>query len=327
MNRVLIPPLAHPPRRPRGAVIRPLSGQTMGTTWSAKIAAANIEISVVEAAIQRELDLVVAQMSPWEPDSALSRFNRLPTGSWLQLPVEFAQVLRCALDVAEATDGAFDPTLGALTDLWGFGPAPFSGAPPEATDIRRILASAGWRRVRLENGRVFQPGGLVLDLCGIAKGFAVDRAGQALARLGVTSYLVEIGGELRGRGVKPDCQPWWVELETPAGRRLETQTLVALLGTSVATSGGYRRFFDHRGRRYAHTLDPAEGRPVAEVLSVNVLHKDCMVADALATALVAMGADRAQAFVEARGIAARIVVGDEPYREMLSSAMEAMTDC
>lgn len=283
-NRVLIPLLDRAPVRPAGAVVRTLSGRTMGTTSSVKLAASDIDIVAVETEIRRELDLVVAQMSPWEPDSFVSRFNRAEAGSWLDAPVEFTAVTRAALAVAEQTDGAFDPTLGELTNLWGFGPTPFGGTPPSIAAVEVALGTAGWRRVRLEDNRIFQPGGLALDLCGIAKGFAVDQVALAIERLGVSCYLVEVGGELRGAGVKPDGQPWWVELEAPPQPASAPKTLIALHGLSVATSGGYRRFFDHDGRRFTHTLNPVEGSPVHEqIVSASVLHRDCMVADALAT--------------------------------------------
>jgi thiamine biosynthesis lipoprotein len=261
---------------------------------------------------QRELDCVVRQMSPWEPLSDLSRYNRAAAGSWTPLPPAFAQVLRCALEIAEQTNGAFDPTLGALVDLWGFGPRPFSGAPPEAEDIAAARAAAGWRTLALDGDSLFQPGGLRLDLNGIAKGFAVDQVAAALDRAGARSYLVEVGGELRGTGAKPDGQPWWVELERPPRPEARRMTASApwspCTACRSATSGDYRRFFEHGGRRYAHTLDPATAAPVAHpTVSVTVLDASCMRADAYATALTVMAPDAALAFATAHGLAAMIL--------------------
>src|SRR4051812_45475190 len=208
MTRVLVPQFAEPPARPIGGAVLALAGETMGTTWSVKLVApptANAE--ALTAMAQRELDGVVREMSPWAPLSDLSRYNRAAPGSWTALPPAFAQVLRCALEVAEATDGAFDPTLGALVDLWGFGPRPFSGSPPDSDAVARVRETAGWRRLVLDGDTLFQPGGVRLDLNGIAKGFAVDQVAAALDRAGARSYLVEVGGELRGSGAKPDGQP------------------------------------------------------------------------------------------------------------------------
>jgi thiamine biosynthesis lipoprotein len=327
MPRVLVPAIATPPARPVGGTVRAFGGATMGTTWSVKaVLPATTDLPALEAMVQRSLDAVVAEMSPWAPLSDLSRYNRSPAGSWTPLPAATATVLRRAVEIAETSHGAFDPTLGALTDLWGFGPRPFSGGPPLAAAIAPLREAGGWKRLTLDGDALFQPGGLKLDLNGIAKGFGVDQASAALDRAGVKSYLVEVGGELRGTGAKPDGQPWWVELERPPTANDAEKTVVALHDLSVATSGDYRRFFDHDGRRYAHTLDPATGAPtVNPTVSVTVLAKDCMSADAWATALTVMAPDAALAFAAEHGLAALIVSrGATGLEERLSPALQAM---
>ncbi len=330
MPRVLVPALTTPPARPVGGAVRAFGGATMGTTWSVKaVLPATTDLAALEAMVQRALDAVVAEMSPWAPLSDLSRYNRAPAGSWTTLPPATATVLRRAIEVAEASDGAFDPSLGALVDLWGFGPRPFSGGPPLAADITPLREAGGWKRLALDGDALFQPGGLRLDLNGIAKGFGVDQAAAALDRAQVKSYLVEVGGELRGIGAKPDGQPWWVELERPPTANDAERTMVALHDLSVATSGDYRRFFDHDGRRYAHTLDPATGAPsTSAIVSVTVLAKDCMSADAWATALTVMGPDAALAFAAQHDLAALIVsrAAHGSVEERLSPALQAMLD-
>jgi len=330
MTRVLVPLLTRPPARPLGGVVHALAGQTMGTTWSVKLVAQPAaDVPGLTAMVQRALDAVVTQMSPWEPLSALCRYSRAPAGNWMPLPAEMAAVVRRAMAIAEATDGAFDPTLGALTDLWGFGPRPFSGQPPSREAVETAREAGGWKRLVLDGDALFQPGSLRLDLNGIAKGFGVDQAAAALERAGVKSYLVEVGGELRGAGAKPDGQPWWVELERAPAANDALQTLVALHDLSVATSGDYRRFFDHDGRRYAHTLDPASGAPSDRgMVSVTVLAPTCMDADAWATALTVMGPDAALAFARAHNLAALIVSrgAGEGLQERLSPALMAMLD-
>lgn len=321
-RRVVVPEIAvtdvlHP-LPGRGERVH-VTGETMGTTWSAKLyAASSSEAPRARQVVQDALDHVVNEMSPWVTASALSRFNAAPAGSWHTLPVNFFAVLRTALTIARDSKGAFDPTLGALTDAWGFGPSPVRPHPPDADDTARMRADAGWQQLEIDEAhrRVRQPGGLAIDLGGIAKGFGVDQAARALRRLGIRDFLVEVGGELRGEGVKPDGAPWWVALEQPpAGRDGEVASsdiIIALHRLSVATSGDYLRFVEHDGIRHAHTMDPRTGRPVEnDIASVTVLHESCMWADALATALLVMDRSAAMGFAVEHRIAARMVVRTE----------------
>ncbi|MGA0607575.1 FAD:protein FMN transferase [Phenylobacterium sp. VNQ135] len=305
MVRVAVPlHVTRETARPReGRAVR-LSGPTMGVSWTLQaLAPSGLGDEAIREAVQGACDRVVAQMSDWEPESDLSRFNVAPAGTWVAIPPEFATVARAALDLAEASGGAFDPGLGDLVRLWGFGPAGPVDEPPGAADL--AAARAGWRDLRLEDGRLLQPGGVRLDLSGIAKGYGVDLAAEALTALGVRDYLLEIGGELRGGGVKANGEPWWVQVERPPEARLdEPPVLIALHELSVATSGDWRRTFTAQGRRYSHTLHPLHRAPVAEPpAAVTVLHEGCMQADALCTALTVLGPD-AEAFAARRDVAA-----------------------
>ncbi len=323
MVRVLIPAIAARPVRPAGPIVR-AEGASMGTRWSALACGPGLDARAVARAVQGALDRVVAQMSPWEPASDLSRFNKAAPG-WHDLPQPLMTVLAHGLALAEDTGGAFDPAIGALVDLWGFGRVP-SATPPDEAAITDALAAGGWRRLRLDPAasRAFQPGGLRLDLSGIAKGFGVDRAADALAALGADAWLVEVGGELSGHGVRPDGQPWWVALESdPAAGAAPTR--LALHGQAVATSGDYIRCFEHDGRRYGHTLDPRTGRPLGHgLLSVSVVAKTALAADALATALLVLGPQAGPAYAERRRVAALFAL--EGGAEHLSSALAAMLD-
>lgn len=311
-NRVLIPPMDGVPPRPPGDVVLSLDGETMGTTWSVRlIGPALLGPVEARAAIEQELAAVIAAFSPWEADSEISRFNRAEPGLWTASETFWA-VLDAALDLGDETNGAVDPTLGALVDLWGFGPpGPRSVLlpVPEDEEVEAALAVSGWRRLRLnrEARGLIQPGGMRLDFSGIAKGYAVDRVSDRLTAIGATSHLVEIGGELKGRGVKPDAQPWWVEIERVEGST-EPRTVAALYEIAMATSGDYRRAFEHNGRRYPHTIDGSTGRPVSNALaSVTVLHPSAMKADAYATALTVMGPFEGPEYAEAVGLAALFV--------------------
>ncbi|WCM29894.1 FAD:protein FMN transferase [Sphingomonas sp. QA11] len=293
----------------------------MGTSWSARVVSPR-PASDIRAAIKRALDGVIAEMSNWEPDSDLSRFNRAPPGQWQALPADLLQVLDAGLAVARASGGAFDPTAGALVDLWGFGPAG-RGALPAETEV--MAAPVGWRKLEISETRARRTADVRLDLSGIAKGFGVDALARALHGLGAGDFLAEIGGELVGAGVKPDGEPWWVELEAPPGARI-APLRVALHDLAVATSGDYRRFFETGGRRYAHSIDPRTRRPVANgIAAVTVLNPRCMLADAWATALTVLGPEEGLALAIREGLAVRFVIRDASgYREILSPALDEM---
>lgn len=316
MRAVLVPleiDLAMPPA---GSVLRRAAGSTMGTSWKAVLMLPpGVDGELLARALQRELDEIVAQMSHWDEDSLLARYNRAPAGSWHALPPQFYEVAAYALDVLLDTGGAYDPAGGALVNLWGFGArGRFDQAgfyAPEPDRIAAVLAERAANTPVLDHAgrRLLQPGGAMLDFSSVAKGYAVDRLGLCLEAHGVRHYLAEVGGELRGAGVKPEGEPWWVEIEgVPDGPQAANEAVVALHGLAVATSGDYRRFFHHGPRRLSHTLDPRSGYPVANGLaSVTVLAASCMAADALSTALTVMGADEGLAFADARGIAVRFL--------------------
>lgn len=326
-NRVLIPALERVPARPSGAVLV-LTGEAMGTSWTVRAVGDPADGPRLTAAVREEIARVDAQMSHWRPDSALSRFNTADTGEAHALPEPFAGVLAYAISLAEQTNGAFDPALGALVDLWGFGPpGPRTDAPTDP-EIETARANSGWRRLeQTSDARWLQPGGLRLDLSGVAKGFAVDAVSERLTAEGASHHLVEIGGELRGCGVKPDGRPWWVELEQPPGLDAP-RMLAALHDLAVATSGDQVRVFEHDGRVFSHTLDGRTGRPVDHgVASVTVLHPSAMQADALASALTVIGPDAGMAYAEREDLAVRMILrGPDGLNERFSPAFAVMLD-
>jgi thiamine biosynthesis lipoprotein len=308
-------------RRQAGAPVISCAGETMGTSWSAQVVGAPEGIALK---IQAELDRVVAEMSHWDRASALSRFNRSEPGRWQPLSPGFATVLAAALDVAEKSDGAFDPAMGALVDLWGFGPPGPRTDLPSEDEVAAARAVSGRAHIELDDRRARRTAPAALDFSGIAKGHGIDRVAEMLRSMELPDFLVEVGGELRGEGIKPDGQPWWVDFEPVPGSPLVTLR-AALHGLSIATSGDYRRNFSHAGRDYAHTLDPRTGRPLENhVASVTVLRPCCMLADAWATALSVLGLE-GMALAEREGLAAHMVVRDGTgFTEHLSPALEAM---
>jgi thiamine biosynthesis lipoprotein len=285
-----------------------MGGRTMGTTWSLRFDNPKmIELGTVRHAVQAALHRVVAQMSTWEPSSEISGFNGAVAGSRHALAPEFAKVLGCALHWAAASGGAIDPSVGPLISLWGFGAqACTSGAPPSPADLAQARARVGWERLDFDPGTrsILQTGGTMLDLSGVAKGFAVDHVAEALRTLGLEDFIVEVGGELRGAGHRPGGGSWRVEVDAPNGRPL----VVALSNLSIATSGDRWHTHEHAGRRWSHTIDPRSGEPPRHGLSsVTVLHRECMHADALATVLAVLGPEEGLAFAERQSAAALFV--------------------
>ena len=309
-NRVLVPPeLSSRLLRaaPEGEIEK-ITGVSMGTTWSVHAVLAQPEIDLRDCT-EHALHQVIEQMSTWEPTSHLSRFNRAAPITWCELPAECWHVLTYALWLARATNGAYDPSIGVLTNLWGFGPLGPRTAPPSASEIDEARTHTGWQRIELSSveRRAYQPGGIEIDFSSIAKGYAVDHVARALEASGINDYLVEIGGELRGAGCKQDDSPWWVEIERIDADDCE-RTLVALHELSVATSGDYRRYIDSDGTRYSHSIDPRTGWPIDNALaSVTVLARECMHADALATALHILGVEQGLAFADTHAIAAILI--------------------
>lgn len=295
-----------------------LGGATMGTLWQASVSAPpGADLHALHDGIQACLDLVVAQMSTWEPGSDISRYNRAPAGSWHALPQPFFDVLREALAIAADSVGTVDPTVGPLVDAWGFGPGGCGGRVPDDGALAEARARVGWQRVELDatGQRALQPGGAGLDLSGIAKGHGVDAVVDWLRARGVPAALVEVGGELRGYGCKPDGGRWKVLAEAwpddgddSGDEGGSTPCILVLDDAAVATSGDHWHRFEHDGRLYSHTIDPRSGAPVDHApAAVTVVAPRALVADAWATALTVLGVEQGFGFAQSRGIAARFV--------------------
>jgi thiamine biosynthesis lipoprotein len=284
-------------------------GPAMGTVWNAKLAGplADDLAKRSAAAVAAALEGVVARMSTYLETSELSRFNRLGAGAALPVSRATLDVFALARDVAEATAGAFDITVAPAVDAWGFGPVKQQRVPP-AQELAALASRIDWRAIAIDRGAgtlAKTREGVRADLSGIAKGYGVDAAAQALEQLGATDYLVEAGGEVRVRGRNAEGQPWRIGIERPDSATQQAFLVVPLDGLSMATSGDYRIYFEQDGRRYSHEIDPATRAPVTgRLASVTVVARDCGWADAMATALFVMGAERGHAYAAQSDMAA-----------------------
>lgn len=302
-----------------------LTGSTMGTTWSVKWTGDPASpADDLHSRIQSRLADINRLMSTYDPESELSRFNRSETTDWFPVSAETALVVARALEIAELSGGAFDPTVGPLVNLWSFGPDRRTFAPPADEDLQQAQTAVGYQRVSVRNTppalRRSDPQ-IQLDLSAIAKGFGVDALSALLDEAGVTNYLVEIGGEVRARGINED-HPWRLGIERPAELREGLAATVELEHGALATSGDYRNYFVKDGERFSHTIDPATGRPVTHTLaSVSVLADDCMTADGWATALLVLGPQKGLEFANQQQLAAYFLIRDgDGFSEQVSEA-------
>ncbi|MDZ7781764.1 MAG: FAD:protein FMN transferase [Halioglobus sp.] len=289
----------------------------MGTVWHATLVAGKDELpdgDDLRGGIQDVLDEVNRSMSTYRPDSEISRFNRAPPGAWFDVSQDFYTVLQTALAVGRHSGGAYDVSVGPLVDLWGFGPTERRESPPDAKAIAERLARVGQHRLRLHTERpsVRKLQEVELDFSSLAKGFAVDRVADWLLARGVDRFLVEVGGELRLSGMSGRGDSWRIAIEQPDGLARSAVVALELTDIALATSGDYRNFFEHDGKRYSHSIDPRTGWPVShDLVSVTVLHDSAMRADAWATALLVLGFDAGMAVARDRGLAVYFMLRDE----------------
>lgn len=270
----------------------PLSGETMGTRWSALFFDdPHRSPAPVQAALQSAVQAVDDQMSTWKADSDLMQLNRAPVGQWQTVPLDLTRVLTLGLAIGRASGGAFDIGVGDVVRAWGFGP---EAADPQAISAAiQTTRQPAHERLQIDGDRVRKTAPLDITLNGIAKGHALDRMADVLRDHGIRDALVGIDGEMRAMGLRPDGTPWMIAIEAPEYDRRSTRSILGLHDAAVATSGDYRHWVTVRGHRLSHTMDPATAAPLARSpASVTVVAATCAEADAWATALMVAGPDR-----------------------------------
>ena len=274
-----------------------LTGEAQGTYYSI------VYFDNEARDFQYEIDSILKDfdqsVSLWVPNSILSRINNNEAN--VSLDSYFTENFKISKDVAKKTDGAFDFTIGTLIKAWGFG---FDGTKTiEDTEIEGLLRITGYNKVSIENGIVIKENPNVsFDFNAVAQGYSVDVVGEFLQGKGINNYLIDIGGEVKAQGSKPNDDKWKVGIEKPAKEQSDSRDLkaiVELTDVSIATSGNYRKFYEEDGIRYSHTINPKTGYPARNrLLSVSVLHQSTAYADAYATAFMVMGYMDAKSFVE-----------------------------
>ncbi|MBR4104114.1 MAG: FAD:protein FMN transferase [Thermoguttaceae bacterium] len=355
-----------------------IAGETMGTVWNATVCAdaqmltekdlavdADAEPAksceeLLQRFIQKQLDAVDLAASTFKPESDISRFNASQSTEWFPVSETTAQIVQIALDVAQKTGGAFDPTVAPLVDLYRFGPnkSPLVQFPTDE-QIAKLRENVGYDKleVRAEPEPALRKSvpSLTLDLSGVAKGFAVDRVAQALDQAGLPDYLVEVGGETRCGGQKArfnfetnalERTPWRVGIEAPEiarDARRQIPRLYRVLhfdsatrpNASLATSGDYRNYLQVGELRFSHIIDPRSGKPTEIVESdapvsaerlgaVSVVAANCAEADAFATAFFVLGEKEGIALADKLGLSVLYLFrADDSALEIREAASQA----
>jgi thiamine biosynthesis lipoprotein len=294
-----------------------ISGPVFGTSYHINVVLTEDpeKLETLASGIDEVLKDVDASMSTWRDDSELSLFNqRNDQSEWVPISAGLFEVLQKARDISSMTGGAFDVTIGPVVNLWGFGPQARPEQVPSEESLAMALAATGYEKLELRADppavRATPP--QYVDLSAIAKGYGVDAVARFLENEGIEAYLVEIGGEVRVNGRKPDGSTWRLAIEQPVSEGREVNRVVALESRAMATSGDYRNYYESEGRRYSHTIDPETGKPIAHRLaSVTVIADDCMTADALATGFNVMGYEQANELAVRENIPAYFIVRTE----------------
>ncbi len=309
-----------------------LSGETMGTTFNITAIGDDLDEAALGQAVQETLAQVNAKMSNWDPKSEVSTFSASGSTDPMQVSDEFAFVIEAANEVHEKSGGTFDVTLGPLIELWGFGPRKPEDPIPADDEIATALGQVGQARLlELDRGAgtlTKSEAGVGINLSAIAKGYGIDAVAAQLREAGIENYMVEIGGDLVTMGENDKGESWRIGIEKPETGAQSIQLIVPLDNLGMATSGDYKNFFEQDGVRYSHIIDPTTGRPITHrTTSVTVIADNAMMADAWATAMLALGLEKGLELAEEHKLAVffisrDVTIGEEAYITVQSSAFK-----
>lgn len=313
-------------------------GRTMGSPYTVKIAGATLapaEVEALKAEVEQRLVEVNRQMSHYQPDSELSRFNRAPAHTPFKVSPEFARVVRFSLEMNRRSAGAFDPTLAPVINLWGFGEKTDQRAVPPEADLKAAMKNTGCQHlsVTAQDELVKDIPEFTINLSAVAKGFGSDEIVGVLRRHGLTNVYAAIAGEVMVLGHSPRGTKWQVGISAPVAHWTENDPMAAVASLSdqaISTSGDYQKYFtDPQGRRLSHILDPKTGWPVQHrVGGVSVVAPDSMTADALSTTLFVLGTEKGLKFIDGWTNAAALFIEHDDtgtFRRIPSARFSQLT--
>ena len=307
-----------------------IKGFVQATTFTIKFfipEPSNITEENLETEIWNRLNVIDLMLSAFNDDSEISRFNRYRGTDWFNVSPETALVVDESLKISRLSEGAFDVTVSPLINLWGFGSASTANSIPSQAVIEKAKGIIGYKNLLV---RLSPPAlsknipELSINLSAIAQGYSVDDIALLLDKKGISSYMVEIGGEIKTKGIKPDGSLWHIGVAAPKKGQEKIQLAIDLDNTSVSTSGDYQNYFIKNGKRYSHEIDPKTGCPITHSLaSVTVVNDSCMHADAMATAILVLGPDEGYTLAIKEKLAIYFIIHDSgKFKERMTAQFE-----
>ena len=271
-------------------------GNTQGTYYYIKY------LSINGQSFQSDIDSILNEidlsLSIYNNNSLISNIN---SGDSVNTDFLFNTVFDVSKEINEKTNGAFDPSISPLVNYWGF--YNYTGVKEilvDSTEINNILKNIGFGKIKIKNNLVQLPTNMSLDFNSIAQGYTVDLIGSHLRKVGVNDFLINVGGENLASGKNQEGDIWKIGIEKPTNKiNYDYKLILSLNNKAIATSGNYRKFHKINGKKYSHVIDPSTGYPAYNrLLSVSVIHDDCMIADAYATAFMVMGVKKTKDFIK-----------------------------
>ncbi len=310
-----------------------INGNTMGTTYTVKYVTNSkndnkIKTDDLKSTIDNKLVEINQLMSTYISDSELSIINQSPANVALEISPETKHVINEAIELNQLSDGKLDITIGPLVNLWGFGPTQRPEKIPSNEQIQEVRKYTGIDKFVIEDNKITKfHDNLYIDLSTIAKGYGVDVIANLLEENGLTNYLVEIGGEMKLSGLKPNQQAWAVAIEKPVSDERAIQRVINIGDNAIATSGDYRNYYEQDGIRYSHLIDPDTALPIQhKLVSVTVIADTALLADGLATALIVLGEEKGLKLADRENIKALFIAkeGNE-FVEYESKAFKSLS--
>jgi len=313
-----------------------ITGYTMGTSYTVKLVEKEFDgenLAALEKKIEAVLYDVSQQMSTYIPSSEISQFNNSKSIEPFEISADFAKVMLLSQKISRETQGAFDPTVSPLINAWGFGPGWKEDLIPSDNTIKDALNKIGYTKLTCTSTSIKKSTPeLGINLGAIAKGFGVDKIAETVRAFGYDNYMVEIGGEVVTSGLNHKGVVWRIGVQKPVfGAEIgaDNVMVVNLPSKAIATSGDYRNYFKSNGKTYSHVIDPRTGYPATtNVASASVVANSCILADALATALMVVGHEEGLALIEKYPDAEAFIAvrsGDNLFKTYKSSGFDQFT--